>query len=1134
MELQVYSISVEDRYPRALPPETAVEELHEPGFTDAVRGVALSKRVEGCVAFIWGRDARGDSVAVRVEGVRPRLYFRLDEGESLLSLRNELEREVSHLWGRDDLGSVEVVERRMCHFYSYEPDPSAPSGRRVHRYAEAFYPTLVCWRHAVRLRKTDELHTARRLILDARTEVARLTEELEGRRSEANRGSLATRTDFLAHEERLEKMRHELERREERYRLLSEGWDDPCLQLEEEGGVESHRGASQTVRAAQEGFVDPTTRFIQESGILPSKWYGVPDAPVKDRVTWCTHEVECTMADITRLARDEDALYKSLYYDIETLGLEPEHSEIIQVSLVIRQGEAKRKYLVCVGAHDPIEGVIVTEAATEHDLLIAFRRVVVEEDPDFVVAYNGVNFDNRFLAVRAERLGADEAFYLSRFLLRPCRLRELRLKSSGMGDNLLRYFDMVGRSNFDWYVKLKRDLTQEDSYSLDYMAKKFCGGAQKVELASGLAWKRVSANVEVDPAYDLTGRLPRLSEALGKHALHVLTQKEWADLGAGGEGLCEHNWITSRETGERYRPANTKHRAIPDLYHGTSADRARLGHYCVEDSDLLDALDNACTMTIQILQFAGIFGINAEWVYFRGQQVRFVSQLLRKVRVAEAMPLLMQRPPGGFSGEGAQTFEGATVNEPLKGLYKDPVAVLDWKSLYPAIMMSCNLCHSTFVDDPQLFEREGVRRYDISPTHVTHFVSGDVHKGILPLMLEELGEERTHAKRMTKKFGKELKGEGLSDEDRRRCRLMAKVWDGRQLAIKVSMNSIYGACGTSVEAGAKFPCQAISATVTFQGRMAMVIKKELLPLHFPGSEIIYGDTDSIMVVFPDCHDVQTCGRLGLRAASIITDHFVRVLSLEKMELEFEKCFQPYLLQGKKRYFGHKFEYDDDEMVSKGLDAKGVETERKDTLPYVKDIFYDVRDALMMPPFDEEEALRRFCRRMDALVRDAVPMEKLTLKKNLSSKVEAKVDTIVQARVNAKRREREPGSEATTNEQVEYVILNGHRKSKTTALAEDPVYAREEGLKLNRLWYFEHCIRDAMKKVFDSTAVAQAYATKCDHYAQSLNAERLNINRDSLASLLSRGGDAASSSTSFVVPAPPRPPPAAKKRPRQKW
>jgi len=288
-----------------------------------------------------------------------------------------------------------------------------------------------------------------------------------------------------------------------------------------------------------------------------------------------------------------------------------------------------------------------------------------------------------------------------------------------------------------------------------------------------------------------------------------------------------------------------------------------------------------------------------------------------------------------------------------------------------------------------------------------------------------------------------------------------------------------------------------------------------------------------MVVFPDCDDVQTCGKLGVRAAYLVTDHFVNVLRMKKMELEFEKCYQPYLLQGKKRYVGHKYEPDgDDEMVSKGIDAKGVETERKDTLPYVKDIFYDVRDALMMPPFDEVEALRRFCVRMDALVDDEVPIEKLTLKKNLSSKVEGKVDTIVQARVNAKRREREPGSEANTNEQVEYVILNGHKNSNTTALAEDPVYAREEGLKLNRLWYFEHCIREAMKKVFDATSMADAYLQKCDYFKQRLNAERLSVNRQSLLTMISVG-EASSSSSSFALPAAPRPPPPIKKRARGK-
>ena len=48
----------------------------------------------------------------------------------------------------------------------------------------------------------------------------------------------------------------------------------------------------------------------------------------------------------------------------------------------------------------------------------------------------------------------------------------------------------------------------------------------------------------------------------------------------------------------------------------------------------------------------------------------------------------------------------------------------------------------------------------------------------------------------------------------------------------------------------------------------------------------------------------------------------------------------------------------------------------------------------------------------------------TLRRNLSSKVVAKTDSIAWARVNALRASREAGSEAAVNEQVEYVIVNG--------------------------------------------------------------------------------------------------------------
>lgn len=44
-----------------------------------------------------------------------------------------------------------------------------------------------------------------------------------------------------------------------------------------------------------------------------------------------------------------------------------------------------------------------------------------------------------------------------------------------------------------------------------------------------------------------------------------------------------------------------------------------------------------------------------------------------------------------------EQFEGATVIEPKKGYYPDPIATLDFSSLYPSIMMAHNLCYTTLL-----------------------------------------------------------------------------------------------------------------------------------------------------------------------------------------------------------------------------------------------------------------------------------------------------------------------------------------------------------------------------------------------------------------------------------------------------
>ena len=75
--------------------------------------------------------------------------------------------------------------------------------------------------------------------------------------------------------------------------------------------------------------------------------------------------------------------------------------------------------------------------------------------------------------------------------------------------------------------------------------------------------------------------------------------------------------------------------------------------------------------------------------------------------------------------------------------------------------------------------------------------------------------------------------------------MLQKVLDGRQLALKISANSVYGFTGATV---GQLPCLQISSTVTLIGRQ-MIEKTKNLVIEKYGADVIYGDTDSVMVKF---------------------------------------------------------------------------------------------------------------------------------------------------------------------------------------------------------------------------------------------------------------------------------------------
>ena len=137
-------------------------------------------------------------------------------------------------------------------------------------------------------------------------------------------------------------------------------------------------------------------------------------------------------------------------------------------------------------------------------------------------------------------------------------------------------------------------------------------------------------------------------------------------------------------------------------------------------------------------------------------------------------PFQLEPPPAEDS------YQGAFVLDAERGLHR-AVAIVDFASLYPSVCIGWNLCYTTFVP-PGAHLPDSVPCFSIDIDGVQHrFVTKDVHHGLLPKVMDHLLSYRKATKKLMKNHAK-------SDP-------MYAILDGRQNALKVSANSVYGFCG---------------------------------------------------------------------------------------------------------------------------------------------------------------------------------------------------------------------------------------------------------------------------------------------------------------------------------------------------
>lgn len=361
---------------------------------------------------------------------------------------------------------------------------------------------------------------------------------------------------------------------------------------------------------------------------------------------------------------------------------------------------------------------------------------------------------------------------------------------------------------------------------------------------------------------------------------------------------------------------------ITELFNGTPESRRRLALYCLKDAYLPQRLLEKLSCVENYTEMARVTGVPFNFLLSRGQQVKFISQLFRK-----ALEQKLVIPNLRSEGTDEQ-YEGATVIEPTRGFYDVPIATLDFASLYPSIMQAHNLCYTTLVNKAAI-EKLKLQKdddYIVTPNGDT-FVTTKQRKGLLAQILEELLSARKQAKR-------ELAVE--TDPFKK------AVLNGRQLALKISANSVYGLTGATT---GKLPCLEIASSTTSFGRTMIERTKEEVEKKYTiangythDAQVIYGDTDSVMVKF-GTKDLAEAMKLGEEAAGYVSSKFVKPI-----KLEFEKVYFPYLLINKKRYAG--LYWTKPEKWDK-MDTKGIETVRRDNCLLVQTVIEKVLRMILI-------------------------------------------------------------------------------------------------------------------------------------------------------------------------------------------
>lgn len=672
--------------------------------------------------------------------------------------------------------------------------------------------------------------------------------------------------------------------------------------------------------------------------------------------------------------------------------------------------------------------VVVEQYETEAEVIKAWVDLVRAADPDLIIGYNIFGFDYKYLFHRAQVLGISNYFHkLGRIDWFQGRggnrdetvLKEQKLSSAGLGDNTLYYLFMFGRVSIDMYKVMQKSASL-DSYKLDFVCKKYLSKSKN----------------DVPP-----------SEIFIK-------QK------------------------------------------GNDDDRRLIAEYCLIDCVLVTRLLDKLEIIVNNIGMSNVCSVPFSYLFLRGQGIKLLSFVSKICQEKGYLIPVLKKPDEQLDND--ESYEGAIVLNAHQDIYFEPVVVADFNSLYPSCMISENLSHDSYVGfkvvekgqstdlrgqpmnpdnqfETMLLEGrfEGWDYVDIvydmyeyvpvargrkklkkvvKAHKVCRFAQPpNGQKSIIPTILKELLSARKNTRKDQKKYPKGS--------------FKWNILEGQQLAYKVTANSLYGQIGARV--GPLF-LMDIAACTTATGRQLIQFSKKFCEDNYPGTKVVYGDTDSIFVKFApkDRYGNKLVGLDAIYKSIEMCIEAATGISRQLKpphNLEFEKAIWPFILVSKKRYHGHY--YTKHGLNSYAAKSMGIVLKRRDNAPIVKQVFGGMTE-IIMNKHDVQAAIEFIKEDCRKLLDGKYDMKRFIITKTLRSYYK-NPDQIAHNVLAQRIGKRDPGNKPQGNDRIPYAYIRvKNEKCLQGDRIETPEFITQNDLKIDYRFYLTNQIIKPVSQILE--------------------------------------------------------------------